>query len=108
MGPGNKEVLQALDRTSVLINVGRGTAVDEQALVNEIGNEGIRAAVLDVFCDEPLPENHPLWKMDNVFITPHNSAQTFPADIAEIFCDNYRKFRTGKPLKFVVDFDQGY
>jgi phosphoglycerate dehydrogenase-like enzyme len=104
----SEAVLKNMRRSAVLINVGRGAAVDESALANALGEGRLRAAVLDVFNKEPLPEESPFWKLENAYVTPHNSAFTFPKEIVEIFCDNYRRYRSGKPLKFKIDFDRGY
>lgn len=99
---------QAMKRSAVLINVGRGPVVSESALVHALEEKLIRGAVLDVFEEEPLPKDSDLWGLPNVFITPHNSAYSFPDDIVDIFVENYRLFVTGEPLKYVVDFDRGY
>lgn len=104
----NANVLQALGPTGTLINVGRGAAVNEQALIDALEQNKIAGAILDVFATEPLPTDSPLWGFDNVIITPHNSAVTFPKDIAGIFCDNYRRFTAGEPLNYVIDFQRGY
>ncbi len=88
--------------------MGRGPVVSESALVHALEEKLIRGAVLDVFEEEPLPEDSNLWGLPNVFITPHNSAYSFPKDIVDIFAENYRLFVTGEPLKYVVDFDRGY
>jgi len=63
--------------------------------------------VLDVFEKEPLPKDSLLWGLPNVFITPHNSAYSFPEEIVNIFAENYRLFVTGEPLKYAVDFCHG-
>ena len=104
----NEEVFRSLGAEAVLINVGRGAAVDEAALIEAVQSRQIGGAVLDVFCEEPLPEESPLWGLENVFITPHNAAFTFPGDIARIFSDNYARFIAGEPLQFVIDIEQGY
>ena len=99
---------QAMKRSAVLINVGRGPVVSESALVRALEEKLIQGAVLDVFEEEPLPEDSNLWGLPNVIITPHNSAYSFPEEIVNIFVENYRLFVTGEPLKYVVDFDRGY
>ncbi len=63
---------RAMKEGSVLVNIARGAIVDEEALEMAL-EEKLMGAVLDVFCEEPLPEGHPLWKKDNVILTPHNS-----------------------------------
>jgi len=99
---------QAMKRSAVLINVGRGSVVLESALVQALEEKLIRGAVLDVFEKEPLPKDSLLWGLPNVFITPHNSAYSFPEEIVNIFAENYRLFVTGEPLKYAVDFATGY
>lgn len=104
----NQEVLQALGSEAILINVGRGAVVDEQALIQALDNKTIGGAVLDVFNTEPLSSDSPLWTFDNVFITAHNSAVTFPDDIANLFSLNYHQFINKRALKYVIDFNRGY
>ncbi len=99
---------EAMKPSAVLINVGRGTVVSEHSLVRALAQQQIRGAVLDVFEQEPLPEENPLWGLPNVLLTPHNSAYSFPKDVVPIFAENYRRFTAGRPLRYVVDFDKGY
>jgi phosphoglycerate dehydrogenase-like enzyme len=104
----NADMLKALPEHAIFINVGRGSAVDESALVTALETGAIAGAVLDVFEQEPLPAGHPLWSAPNTFITSHTSAPSFPEDIAKLFIENYRLYVEGKPLKYVVDFEKGY
>ena len=69
----NSDRLTCIKATAILVNIARGAIVDTEALVDSLINEGIYGAVLDVFEDEPLSEDSPLWDMDNVIITPHVS-----------------------------------
>ena len=101
-------VFSNMKDTAVLINVGRGSTVQEEDLIASLQNGSIRAAVLDVFEQEPLPETSPLWKMDNVIITPHNSAFSFPSQIVDIFQENYLRFVENLPLKYVIDLAREY
>lgn len=101
-------VLIALPDHAIFINVGRGSAVDESALVQALETGAIAGAVLDVFEQEPLPAGHPFWSAPNTFITSHTSAPSFPEDIARLFIENYRLYVEGQPLKYVVDFESGY
>ena len=87
---------------------GRGSTVDEAALVAALRVGKLAGAVLDVFTTEPLPAEHALWSLPNVIITSHTSALSYPEDIAPIFADNYRRFVAGAALRHVVDFEQGY
>lgn len=70
----------AMKDTSVFINIGRGSTVDEQALVNVLKNQIIRGAALDVFENEPLDENSELWKLNNLLLSPHNADLTEDMD----------------------------
>jgi phosphoglycerate dehydrogenase-like enzyme len=100
--------LALMKDSSVLINVGRGVTVNQSDLITALESERIGGAILDVFEEEPLPADNPLWGMQNVVVTPHNSAYSFPAQVAEIFCENYLRFFAGDPLRYAVDFNRGY
>jgi phosphoglycerate dehydrogenase-like enzyme len=100
--------LALMKDSSVLINVGRGVTVNQSALIAALESKRIGGAILDVFEEEPLPADNPLWGMENVVVTPHNSAYSFPEQVAEIFCDNYLRFVDGKPLRYAVDLSRGY
>lgn len=102
--------LARLAPTSVLINVGRGTAVDEPALIEALQAGRIAGAALDVVAKEPLDPGSPLWDMPQVLITPH-SINKVPAEngrIIEIFDDNLTRFSEGKPLRNQLDKQAGY
>ena len=102
------DLLNALPAHAVLINVGRGNAVDESALIQALTEGKLAAAVLDVFEKEPLPEGHPFWTTPNLYMTFHTSAISYPEDITKLFVENYQLYIEGKPLKYVVDFERGY
>ncbi len=104
----NADVLRLMKPSAVLINVGRGNSISETDLVQALRDGVIGGAVLDVFENEPLAQDSPLWLMPNVFITPHTSAISFPDEIARVFIDNYQRFLHGEPLQHVVDFELGY
>lgn len=104
----NANVLNALPNHALLINVGRGNAVDESALVEALNQNKIAGAVLDVTEPEPLPEGHPFWTTPNLFLTFHTSAMSYPEDMVGVFAENYRLYIEGKPLKHQVDFKRGY
>lgn len=101
-------VLDALPPHAILVNVGRGNAVDESALVDALNTGKLAAAVLDVFDREPLPEDHPFWMTPNLYMTFHTSAISYPKDLTKLFVENYQLYRGGKPLKYIVDFEKGY
>jgi phosphoglycerate dehydrogenase-like enzyme len=102
------ELLAQLPSHALLMNVGRSSAVDEAALIAALRQGALAEAVLDVFHQEPLPEEHPFWTTPNLLITSHTSAPSFPAEIARLFCENYRRYVVGEPLKYQVHFERGY
>jgi phosphoglycerate dehydrogenase-like enzyme len=104
----NTTFLEAMQSHSVLINVGRSQVIDNQALITSLKNRQIRAAVLDVFEEEPLPLGHPMWNTPNLFVTQHSAATSNPKDIAAIFIDNFSRLLNNQTLKFVVDTQSGY
>jgi phosphoglycerate dehydrogenase-like enzyme len=104
----NAELLRALPPHAVFVNVGRGNAVDDQALIQALNEGRLAAAVLDVFTTEPLPEDHPFWRTPNLYMTFHTSALSYPEDLVGVFVENYHLYCAGKPLKYVVDFEKGY
>jgi len=104
----NAELLNTLPSHAVFINVGRGNAVDEPALVNALNQDKIAAAVLDVTSKEPLPKDHPFWETPNLYLTFHTSAMSYPEDMVRIFSENYQIYIKDKPLKYQVDFERGY
>lgn len=104
----DENVLNALPSHAMLINVGRGSAVDETALLAALHENSIAGAVLDVFEEEPLPKEHPFWDVPNLIMTFHTSAPSLPEDITRVFIENYQLYIEGKPLKHVVDFERGY
>jgi phosphoglycerate dehydrogenase-like enzyme len=102
------QLLHALPAYAWLVNVGRGSTIDEQALVEALSSRRLGGAVLDVFQEEPLPPSHPLWRTPNTFITSHTAARNYPPDIAALFIDNYRRYLNSQPLTGLVDYEQGY
>ena len=101
-------LLNALPSRALVINVGRGQAVDESALITALAQNKIAGAVLDVFDREPLPKDHPFWTTPNLLMTFHTAAPSLPEDLAKIFIENYKLFIQGKPLNYQVDFERGY
>lgn len=108
------EKITLMKKNALFVNVGRGSVVDENALVEALENEKIFGAVLDVFSEEPLPESSPLWNLPNLFITPHISGKSFghspiiERKIAEICAENINLFMAGKMPKNVIYRDAGY
>jgi len=96
--------------TAVLINVGRGPVVDEQALISALSMNIIKGAALDVFDQEPLPEGHPLYKLQNVLLSPHCADHTpdWLERAMQFFIDQFGRFTKGEPLMNIVDKHLGY
>lgn len=93
-----------------LISVGRGPQVNEVALANALRRRQIAGAALDVFVQEPLPPESPLWGLDNLLITPHIGSQTeklWPRHY-QLFSENLRRYLAGGELLFTVDKKRGY
>lgn len=101
----SREVFAAMKPGTVFVNVGRGTVVDEEALLEALGNGQVSYACLDVFAVEPLPQDSPLWNHPKVMVSPHTSALSAAENrlIAERFCSNLRTFLDGGELPHVVD-----
>jgi phosphoglycerate dehydrogenase-like enzyme len=111
--PATKHLLdasafRAMKNHCCLVNVGRGNVIDEKALLEALSEGELSTAVLDVFQDEPLPENSPLWNVPGLIVTAHIAARSEPRDIAGIFRENYRRYVAGEPLKYRIDFERGY
>ena len=104
----NADLLAALPPHALVINVGRGPAVDEAALLEALSRQKVAGAVLDVYEKEPLPQDHPFWSTPNLHMTFHTAALSLPEDLTRIFIENYNLYNEGKPLKYQVDFEKGY
>ena len=95
-----------------IVNVGRGPVIDERALISALQARRVAGAALDVFEREPLPEDSPLWGMDNVFISPHTADHTVAPDSLQLtidfFIHNFHRYRNGEPLENIVDKQAGY
>jgi phosphoglycerate dehydrogenase-like enzyme len=102
--------LACLRPHGVLVNVGRGTAVVEDALVASLRGGGIRGAALDVFETEPLPPDSPFYSLPNVLLSPHCADRTarWQKESATLLRDNVERFQRGEPLLNVVDKALGY
>ncbi len=99
-----------MSKRPYFFNIGRGAVVDEMALINALREGKIRGAGLDVFEEEPLPQDSPLWEMENVLITPH-IAGLFPnywEEPTNIFIENFKRYIDGKQMLNVVDKIAGY
>jgi phosphoglycerate dehydrogenase-like enzyme len=102
--------LKRMKQTAYLINIGRGGTVDESALINALRNDWIAGAGLDVFETEPLPEDSPLWEMENVIITAHYAGMTphYNERALSIFLGNLKRYISDEPLFNVVNKELMY
>jgi phosphoglycerate dehydrogenase-like enzyme len=100
----------ALRPSAVLINVGRGPVIDEQSLVRALLEGQIKGAALDVFDHEPLPKDHPFYRLENVLLSPHCADHTHDwlEQAMELFITQLTRFRGRQPLMNVVDKKLGY
>ena len=96
--------------SAVVINVGRGPVIDEAALLGVLAAKRIKGAALDVFEHEPLPAGHPLYKLENVLLSPHCADHTADWQDAAMrfFLEQYKSFQNGEALRNVVDKRLGY
>ncbi|MDG0810830.1 D-2-hydroxyacid dehydrogenase [Cohnella rhizosphaerae] len=97
--------------SALFINIGRGSAVDTEALTEALRGGAIAGAGLDVCEPEPLPADHPLWAMDNVILTPHigGATERYKARMTDLFVENLQAYlRTGTPAKNIVDYEKRY
>ena len=106
----DESLFQAMKPSAYVINIGRGPVIDERALVKALQRGWIAGAGLDVFEKEPLPDDSPLWGMQNVILTPHVSGMTAQYDerAVDLFVANLRRYLAGETLFNVVDRDAGY
>ena len=100
----------AMKPTAVVINVGRGPVIREEALVSALSQERIKGAALDVFDHEPLPEGHPFYKLENVLMSPHCADHTpdWLDRAMQFFIAQFERFQKSEPLMNVVDKKLGY
>ena len=86
---------------AIVVNVGRGGVIDEEALVEALAAGKLAGAALDVFAEEPLPPTSPLWELENVIVSPHTSALSWHENerIVELFADNLRRYLDGGELR---------
>ncbi len=101
-------LLAGLEPNAVLINAGRGRHVVDQAVLDLLDSGRLRAAVLDVFREEPLPQTHPFWRHPGVYVTPHVAAPTHASTAVAAIAENLLRYESGAPLLHVVDPARGY
>jgi len=108
----DREMLSCTKHGSILMNVGRGTAIDQTALLSFTRQHWFSAVILDVTEPEPLPKNNPLWNEEDVIITPHISGRYHnPLNydrVSAVILENLKHAAAGEPLKHVIDLKKGY
>lgn len=102
--------ISVLKPSAIFINVGRGGTVSEDAMIQWLQKSPTAAAVLDVTTQEPLPQEHPFWRMSNVLLTQHTGGGSGDENraVARYFLANLARFRRGEQLQGLVDFHRGY
>ena len=108
----SRERMVLLPEGAYIVNVGRGSAIDEAALADNLESGHLAGAALDVFQTEPLPEGNRLWKTKNLLITPHvagNMTLPYTKDKnVNMFLEDLRNYKEGRPLRYLVDRRLGY
>jgi D-2-hydroxyacid dehydrogenase (NADP+) len=100
-----RAALDAIKRGALLVNVGRGTLVDDEAVTDALRDGRLGGAALDVFASEPLDPASPYWDLPNVIVTPHTSGamEDYWTPLVALFAENLRRFEQNRPLLNVVD-----
>ncbi len=118
--PGTAETFHILDRRRLallpqgayVVNVGRGTAIQQDAIIDALNSGALAGAALDVMVPEPLPAEDPLWGAKNLILTPHvsgNMTLGYTCDRnVDLFCEDLANYAAGRPLKALVDRSRGY
>jgi Phosphoglycerate dehydrogenase and related dehydrogenases len=104
----NSRTLTLLPKGARIINPGRGTLIDDEALLTALGVGHVGHATLDVFRTEPLPPEHPYWAHPNVTVTPHIAAESRAETASEVIAENIRRGEAGEPFLYLVDRSRGY
>ncbi len=109
-GMFDEAAFKAMKSTAFLVNIARGDICNERALVRALQEQTIAGAALDVFHEEPLPSDNPLWYLPNVFISPHTSGMTrlYNERAALLFTENLHRYLAGEPLYNLVNKIDGY
>ena len=103
-----KNELKLLPKGSFIINIGRGGIINENDLLSFLDSGHINAAALDVFAQEPLPENNSLWGHSSVYITPHIAGQSNPGSAAKTIAENIRLIEKGESPYPIYSLNSGY
>ncbi len=104
----NARTIAAMPQGAVVLNPGRGTLIDDDALLAALDSGHLGHATLDTFRTEPLPPEHPFWAHPRVTVTPHIASETRAATASEVIAENVRRGEAGEPLLHLVNRDLGY
>ena len=104
----NTKTISYLSKNAVIINPGRGTLIDETALLKSLDDGKLAHATLDVFRQEPLPADHLFWQHPKITVTPHIASETRPKTASQVIAININRFEKGRPLLNQVNFEAGY
>jgi phosphoglycerate dehydrogenase-like enzyme len=109
-GMVGEAALRSMKKSAVIMNLGRGPVIEEEAMIRALREGWIRGAVLDVFETEPLPEGHAFYDLDNVLLSPHCADHTddWLQLTMRFFVENFQRFAAGLPLENLVDKAKGY
>jgi len=104
----NAKIIEQMKSGAAIINPGRGTLIDDDALLAALDSGKLAGATLDVFRTEPLPANNPYWTHPKVLVTPHIASETRLETSAAVVVENIERSETDKPFLHLVDRDAGY
>ncbi len=104
----NTETMGWMKRGAVILNLGRGTVIDDAALLSALASGQVAKATLDVFRVEPLPRDHAFWSHPGITVTPHIAADSNPETSAQVILENIRRGEAGEPFINLVDRERGY
>ena len=104
----NYELFSHMQKGGYLINVGRGGHLAEEDLLKALDEGLLSGATLDVFKQEPLPEDHAFWRREDIVVTPHVASVTTPSSAIKPVLENCQRFLNGQPLKYLADLERQY
>ncbi len=108
----SRKLIEKMAPQTVIVNIGRGSAIDQDALVEALNEGRLAGAALDVTSPEPLPADHPLWSAKNILITPHISGRTAASVTRDLIVDKFLRNLTAyceeQPLESIIDRQKGY
>ena len=101
-----------LPESAYVVNVGRGSSINQEAIAKALNEGRLAGAALDVFDVEPLPKDDPLWETKNLILTPHNSGKMTleytRSKNVDMLCENFKNYLAGDKMLYSVDLKLGY